>query len=317
VIPTNFDTVPQIRSLRRQLCDNGYSICAITRGKKFPWQKDWTNLARQNPPHALVNIDLRMPGTGIPTDGLRVIDVDINTAPLAKTMNEYVTDAYGIAPLRYRDGSPRRAHLYQAEIGMPPKSSCKNKLTGDGVEVLGYGNQVFAYGIHPDSGEPLRWINGPHLIHRRDLPVLTVEQTRDIIQFASKLVGADRASVRAMDAPIPLRAATGEEWPLGDIVAALTAIPNTGKDWNFWFQIAAAVFDASNGSGDGFQAFQDWSYQCSPGSGSPLWRSLHDHPPNQITAGSLPWYARQHDPDWDRPSYGGFSRLRIFSNQGV
>ena len=326
-----FSSIANIRVLRQELWANGYRPVAISAELKFPYQKDWPELARLRPPHAVTCITMRMPGTGVLTDGLRPIDGDIDTPHLAKQFHEYVIDTCGEAPMRYREGSCRRLHLFRAEHGEPPKASCRNKLTKNGVEVLGRGNQFFAYGVHP-SGQMLQWTQPPHLIRRSDLPVLSERQVQDIIAFASVLIEADRTSYRSLDrsanrAPDrPLRAhrsmstyeGNAYKWPIGDVEAALAIIPNFGKDWEFWFQIGVATFNATAGSAEGLAAFEDWSGRvCNDDGPRKLWDGLFSVPARRITAGSLTWHARQADPDWDRPSRYGFRRLRCFQTKEV
>ena len=184
-----------------------------------------------------------------------------------------------------------------------PKSYTVNEATEARVEILGKGNQFFAIGIHPDSGEPLRWSDSPENIHRDDLPALTDEQTQAIIEFARDLIGATRKVYRSADEPLPVRTLTGTEWPIGDICSALDTTP-CPSDYNSWFRISSAVFSACNGGGDGYSAWRLW---CSVGPNydkakvDALWRSLFNSPA-YYTAGTLAVEARSHDPHWDRPS---------------
>jgi hypothetical protein len=305
--------MPLIADMRQVLWRHGYRPVPINNGEKFPLERAWPDLARRNPPRACTIVRPWQLGTGILSDGLRAVDNDIKDVRLASTFNGWLYDRFGYAPFRHRGNSHSRLMLFRAAEGKPRKASCKNKTTGDGVEILGRGNQFFSYGVHP-SGATLLWLDGPLETPRDQLPVLTDEQCREIIEYAAQLIGADRKAFHTFDEPMPIRNATGEEWCIGDIKVALAVIPNVGTDWEFWFRVAAAVFNASNGSQEGFDAFVDWSCKARPRSNSAdrLWRSLHSCPANEITAGSLTWYARQHDPDWERPSSHGFSRLRLF-----
>lgn len=313
VFISNATNLSHITNLRRILWHNAYRVVPINNGQKFPFERAWPDLARQDPPHACRFVRPWQLGTGILCDGLRPVDNDIKDALLASTFNAWLYDRFGRAPFRHRGNSHSRLMLFRAAEGEPRKASCKNKATGNGVEILGRGNQFFSYGIHP-SGAELQWIDGPLETPRDQLPMLTDEQCQEIIEYAAQLIDADRKAFRAVNEPMPVREPTGDEWCIGDIKAALDAIPNVGCDWEFWFQIAAAVFDASNGSQDGFDAFVAWSCKARPRSNSAdrLWHGLLSNPAQAITAGSLTWYARQYDPDWERPSRHGFSRLRLF-----
>ena len=150
------------------------------------------------------------------------------------------------------------------------------------VEVLGKGNQFFAFGIHPESGQPLKWSVSPEDVDRDDLPTLTDEQVKDILEFAGNLIGATRKTFRAFDEPMPVRDPTGDEWPIGDIRDALAMIPNSYTDYDWWFKITSATYDACNGNGGGCQEWLSWSHQYpnfSYAEADKLWRALNTSPP--------------------------------------
>jgi hypothetical protein len=307
----------QVWDLRQQLYTNGYRPVEIPSGIKFPVDDGWPDLARRDPPEPCCT---RFPrswlNTGILADGLRPIDVDIEDPAKVAEVVRYCADHFGPAPVRYRANSPRLLALYAAAEDEPPKSSCKNKLSDEGVEVLGRGNQFFAYGVHP-SGCPLLWQDGPNTMPRCDLTRITDDQIAEFIAFCADLIDADRTSHRPLDMPMPVIERLGDEWLIGDIRAALAEIPNYGKDWEFWFRIACAVFDACGGSGEGCQAFLDWSCpHANPtrNTGKQLWNGLLSNPPDRITAGSLWHHVRENNRDWEKPSQS-FTRLRIFNTQ--
>ena len=89
---------------------------------KVPIGQDWGNRARQNPPecttlppvaHAL--------NTGILTDGLRAIDLDIDDKEIASRCRGIIVGRFGEAPIRMRRNSSRCLILYRAAVGEPPK----------------------------------------------------------------------------------------------------------------------------------------------------------------------------------------------------
>jgi hypothetical protein len=100
--------------------------------------------------------------------------------------------------------------------------------------------------------------------------------------------------------------------PIEDIRAALAAMGNPfpgwpdDADWNQWNTVGMAVWRASGGSEEGFEAFDDWSALCAAkydGDKTEFdWRRYHRSPPDQIGFGSLVHWARQVKPDWMPPS---------------
>jgi hypothetical protein len=262
-------------------------------------------LARRDPPHACTQITSLRPGTGLLCDGLRVIDIDIDDPAIARQICDFLGQ-FGPAPYRFRQNSARRVYLYRADHGEPSKTALVNPLTQQRIDVLGKGCQVFAYGTHPGSGHILQWHDGPEVTRRDDLAALADTDVQAILDFAAPLIAADPILVRSFTLPMPIL--VGDEWPIGDIVAALDVIPNVGTNWDFWFRIGAAVFAASGGTPDGFAAFVAWSCRARPRSNTAdrLWLGLHRNP-TRITAGTLLWHARNHDSTWDRPSRAGFT----------
>ena len=179
--------------------------------------------------------------------------------------------------------------------------------------MLGAGQQLFAFGIHP-SGEPLLWSTCPTSIRRDELPILTDQQVIDLLDFSADVIQSDIRSHRSYepDEAINFGTPTGAEWPIGDLYAALAVIPNPGGDYNWWFRLTCAIHDACGGNAEGYVAWRDWSASGHHDSKyRRLWRSLADSP-TYYSSGTLVYEARQNDPSWDRPSLGGFTPMTIF-----
>jgi hypothetical protein len=101
------------------------------------------------------------------------------------------------------------------------------------------------------------------------------------------------------------------EAPIEDIRAALSIIPNPmpwwkpGPSWVEWNNLGMAVWRASGGSVEGFDAFDKWSRQSPKYDGDETefrWRHYFDSPPSQIGFGSLVHWAREIKPNWRPPS---------------
>lgn len=311
------NTLAQIRQIRLDLWSNGYRPVPITAGEKFPKQFRWPDLARCDPPWAVLNISMDMPGTGIATAGLQAVDIDINDPLLAARMDAYTVRLCGDAPLRYRPGSSRLARLYRAADGEPGKRYVARKATGERVEILGRGQQLFSVGLHP-SGTWLHWQNPPTVWPLSLLPAITADQVDELLDYAGALINADYRPTRQ---PIP-RVVGGDlatprifptstgPWPIGDVRAALAVIlPTTDRDE--WFKIACAVHHATGGSAEGYEVWRQWSapaanYQAS--TCQSLWDSLNGA--QYYSAGTLAWAARQFEPHWTLPSRHGFTPYR-------
>ena len=208
-------TGDQARALREELYDAGFRPVAISNpdadhpsAGKAPFGHDWTNRARLDPPEALRLLRMDALNTGVLCDGLRALDIDVDDVALVQRVRATAVMAWGEAPMRVRDNSPRCLLLYRAAEGEPPKRQLAGKHGK--VEVLGRGQQFVAYGRHP-SGAELRWMpEPPHLVPREQLPAVTEEQiTQFFVTVAPMLEAAgEKASGSAAKAedPAELRA---------------------------------------------------------------------------------------------------------------
>lgn len=115
---------------------------------------------------------------GVRTDDLAVIDIDIYEPDVAARVTEAVEARFGIAPKRIGQ-APKVALVYLAKepgrkITSPTWVDPDDPAgRAQRVEVLGQGNQFIAFGIHPGTKEPYRWV-GESLTDRAtwDLPVM-------------------------------------------------------------------------------------------------------------------------------------------------
>ena len=73
----------------------------------------------------------------------------------------------------------------------------KIKITfegGEGLELLGDGQQVVVAGIHPDTQQPYTWLGGePGKIARKSLPLITEAEGRELVEQCALLLVTDTA----------------------------------------------------------------------------------------------------------------------------
>jgi hypothetical protein len=80
-----------------------------------------------------------------------------------------------------------------------------------------------------------------------------------------------------------------------DLTEIVRAIPNN-VDWHGWNNIGMAIYAASDGSGDGFIVFDDFSARSpkyNPRAVEERWRNYRRSPPSRIGMGTLVHLARQ------------------------
>ena len=265
---------------------------------KAPMGNRWQEGARQTPPlTAVARVQPQALNTGILSDGLRAIDVDIDDPAIARQVSAIVFQMLGEAPMRYRGNSARVLILYRAAEGEPPKRALAGRYGK--VEALGRGQQFVAFGVHA-SGSDLLWMpESPADVTADALPAVSEQQIDQLFAAVAPLIEAQE---------IP-RSATGDQAtsPRGlagdplQVVAALSAIPNAGPaDWDGWNRIGMATWAASQGSEFGRAAFHAWSAQHPAYSMSETdarWNHYQSSPPTQIGAGTLFHIARQARPE--------------------
>jgi len=165
--------------------------------------------------------------TGLLTARALAVDIDVLDAEIAERIEAM---AFALAgPTLVRVGrAPKRALLYRTEEPFP-------KVSGPWfndqhhVEVLGDGQQLAAFGTHPETGQPYQW--RPHAPRRRaDLPLLSGATAREIVAEATRIMEGVGWNVTqgVREAPgfsLQVGLATGDELPKPIYVALIRAMP--------------------------------------------------------------------------------------------
>jgi len=90
-----------------------------------------------------------------------------------------------------------------------------------------------------------------------------------------------------------------------DVRAALGVIPNEDAGWDDWSKIGMAVWGATGGSEDGYEAFREWSEKSGKHDDAAC-RERWDHwmrsPPDRLGIGTLLYEANKADGSWVKPS---------------
>jgi hypothetical protein len=158
---------------------------------KMPRDHNWTGRARRNPPaDAIETPDASLLNTGLFLDGLRAVDFDIDDSTVEATCIAVARQILGPPALtRTRPGSNRIACLYRAAEGQPRKVSVKGS-DGARVEVLGYGNQLHCFGLHPSGVEPVWHPAPPGILRVDELSAVTEAQVDEFLTTIAPLIGA-------------------------------------------------------------------------------------------------------------------------------
>jgi hypothetical protein len=133
--------------------------------------------------------------TGIATRHTPAIDIDIADAMIAAMIENLVLDHFGHTGVILRRVGlvPKRAILFQTPELFAKRLAVFDVPAADGklprIEILARGQQLIAYGIHPDTKRPYLWEPaGPMQVPREQLPVITAESADRFLVAAVKLL---------------------------------------------------------------------------------------------------------------------------------
>ena len=166
-----------------KLNENGYNIIPVAKGTKRPALSNWSRI--KSTPELIESWDADA-SIGITTGEVVAIDIDCYdkhvTNAIVKYCNKHIGKGLG------RIGrAPKALLLYRTDT--PMSKSVSAKFTDDEgntncVEILGKGQQLVAYGIHPETQQEYYWPKDcPTTVAVADLPTISAEQITDLFLF--------------------------------------------------------------------------------------------------------------------------------------
>jgi putative DNA primase/helicase len=132
------------------------------------------------------------PSTGLLTGDMVGLDLDVPVPALATRLERMADALLGVTPLQRIGKAPKSLRCYRAAVPMT-KAETPELILDDGtvvqVEAMGTGQQVVAYGTHPATGQPYRWIGvGPDTVPLADLPVVTEQALQEFLAAAEAVL---------------------------------------------------------------------------------------------------------------------------------
>jgi hypothetical protein len=242
---------------RRRLLSNGYEPLPIL-GKAPLWPK-WSSEPVTVELLDRIEADPRYANhtnTGVRTGRLAVVDIDVRNPSHAAVVAEAVASILGHTEVE-RIGSKGKALCYHNPDPIS-KLTVGGIAPGDDeattlVELLGAGQQMAAYGIHPVTGKPYDW---PNAVFDSDLlgtPLTNLPPvTPDLLRQAAKMAAATLSELgyrevvtRGLDGSRPVMSVrSGEPVSVSWLVSALRSIPPSVSRGD-WLRILWAVKDAN------------------------------------------------------------------------
>ena len=121
------------------------------------WQKllvDEAAVRQYDPAHS---------NTGFRTGAVVAVDIDVLDLAVVDSIEDEAMRLFEPSPLARVGRAPKRLLVYRSDNPTRRKMATPQfTLNGEKaqVELLGFGQQFIAFGTHPDTGEPYRWLGG-------------------------------------------------------------------------------------------------------------------------------------------------------------
>jgi len=263
------------------LIANGYLPIAIRRGEKRPENARWQ--AERLTPEDCADYNGGAGALcGVGEHPVAAMDVDTTNAALAEAFERWCLEHLGDAPSRIGQ-APKRLLVYQAaEAGWRKQRSRQYRHGTDErlhhLEVLGAGQQFVAYGIHPGTGQPYRWIDLMGGITHWAAPDLTAIAEAQVVEAVAefqRMAESDEYQMRSVVSP-----RTGAATHQGGRTAPASDDPFDGlaqplgltadeirdylrhldpTDYDLWIRVGLAVHHESRGAQWGLILWNSWS----------------------------------------------------------
>jgi P4 family phage/plasmid primase-like protien len=163
---------------------------------KMPFFKDWQEISRETltPEHiqAWPRTIRNHPNTGLLTGEMVGVDIDVPVPDLAAQIDQLAEAILGPTPLHRIGKAPKLLLCYRAERPLS-KMETAELFLADGVtvqvEIMGKGQQVLAYGVHPATMKPYEWPHGaPHTVPLAELPIASETALRAFLAAAEAVL---------------------------------------------------------------------------------------------------------------------------------
>jgi hypothetical protein len=247
---------------------NGYEVLPIKVGEKRPAIDDWADIElTKDLMRSWYANGVAQGGAGIRLgNGVLALDIDVDDVEVCAIVQDCAELVLGGAPSRI-GRAPRVAMLYQGK-NITKKVMRLISPIGElhKVELLGKGQQVVAFGVHPDTGNAYQWVDqSPVDVAVDDLELIDADLVSELFTaiegalpegWRTELVGADAVSVD--DELIAFVEHNPDRLDLTDaeVEAAIDAY-SVPSDYDGWLRFLLACYHQSGGTDLG----REWAHR--------------------------------------------------------
>ena len=265
-----------------KLNENGYNIIPVSKGTKRPALANWPKI--KSTPELIESWDADA-SIGITTGEVVAIDIDCYDKHVTNAIVKYCNQNIGRGLARIGK-APKALLLFRTDT--PMSKSVSTKFSDpDGntncIEILGKGQQLVAYGIHPDTQQEYRWPKAcPYTVPVENLPTINAEQITKLFSFFDDTAPSkwQRSSTSAaLQQPAAnqdnvlnfehMRQPTGLS--TAEIQRHLSHMD--AEPYDEWLLVGQALHHEFDGGYDGLTHWVDWSSNASSYDGHELLES--------------------------------------------
>ena len=264
------------------LNDNGYNIIPVSKGTKRPALSNWSRIKSTQELIKSWDADASI---GITTGEVVAIDIDCYDKHVTNAIVKYCNQNIGRGLARIGK-APKALLIFRTDTPMS-KSVSSKYMDADGntncVEILGKGQQLVAYGIHPDTQQEYRWPKAcPYTVPVENLPTINAEQITKLFSFFDNTAPSkwERSSTgSALQQP----AANQDNVLNFEHMKQPTGISSTelkrhlelmdAEPYDEWLLVGQALHHEFDGGFDGLTHWVDWSSNASSYDGHELLES--------------------------------------------
>jgi len=264
------------------LNDNGYNIIPVAKGTKRPALSNWSRIKSTQELIQSWDADSSI---GITTGEVVAIDIDCYDKHVTNAIVKYCNQNIGRGLARIGK-APKALLLFRTDTPMSKSVSAKFS-DPDGntncIEILGKGQQLVAYGIHPDTQQEYRWPKAcPYTVPVENLPTINAEQITKLFSFfddtaPSKWQRSSTSAALQQPAANQDNVVNFEHMkqPTGLSTAEIQRHLSLmdAEPYDEWLLVGQALHHEFDGGYDGLTHWVDWSSNASSYDGHELLES--------------------------------------------
>ena len=272
-----------------------YHLVPIVPRDKRPAVKHWRDDTFETPVESYARHGVGVI-CGVGKYPIAAVDIDCYDERVAEMMRDYVLKTFGETV--YRVGrAPKVLLVYRyAEPGI--RKVCSTIYKEGRVEVLGFGQQFVAYGIHPDTKEPYTWpgiMGDLYDIDINEVPVLTKADVLELISAFEHYAAEAMFEVEKKKEPDISNFEDDfmVDPPVGVSLEEIQSILeplDADCGYDQWCNVGMAIHHETEGSAEGFLLWDQWSQKGSKykdGDCERKWESFGKYSGRPVTIRSL------------------------------